>query len=114
VPSFGTAIRRGFGRRCPSCGQGNVFARWYRMRERCETCGYDFREAKGDNFAFMYLSMAALNGALFLAIYFFGPADWTRKRIMLGVAIVALNVLTIPFRKALSLGLDLWIDEHDR
>jgi uncharacterized protein (DUF983 family) len=84
------------------------------MRERCEACGFDYREKKGDNFAFMYLSMAALNGALFLGIYFFGPSDWTLKRITLGVAIVALNALTIPFRKALSLGLDLWIDEHDR
>lgn len=91
-----------------------MFRRWYRMRDRCEACGFGYHEAKGDNFAFMYLTMAALNGALFLAIYFFGPTDWTLKRITLGVAIVVLNVATIPYRKSLSLGLDLWIDEHDR
>ena len=62
----------------------------------------------------MYLTMAALNGALFLTVYYFGPSDWTVKRIVLALAIAAFNLLTIPFRKALSLGLDLWVDEHDR
>ena len=114
MTSFATAIRRGIGRRCPSCGAGAVFRGWYKLRERCDACGFVYREPKGDNFAFMYLSMAFLNGVLFLAIYFFGPSDWTVKRVTLAVAIVAFNVLTIPFRKAISLGIDLWVDEHDR
>lgn len=113
MASLATAMRRGLARRCPSCGEGELFTTWYRLRERCDRCGFVYHEAKGDNFAFMYFSMAALNGALFLLIYFFGPSDWTVKRITLVVAIVAVNVLTIPFRKALSLGLDLWVDEHD-
>ena len=113
MASLATAMRRGLARRCPSCGEGALFNAWYRLRERCDRCGFVYHEAKGDNFAFMYFSMAALNGALFLGIYFFGPSDWTVKRVTLVVAIVSVNVLTIPFRKALSLGLDLWIDEHD-
>jgi uncharacterized protein (DUF983 family) len=114
MTSLGTAVRRGFARRCPSCGRGSLYAGWYRLRKSCEACGFVYREEKGDNFAFMYLTMAALNGLLFLLIYFFGPADWTVKRIVLFASIAVLNLATIPFRKALSLGLDLWIDEHDR
>ena len=91
-----------------------MFRGWYRMLERCPRCAFEYREPKGDNFAFMYLSMAFLNGALFLGIYFFGPSDWTAKRITLVVGIAAFNVATIPFRKAVSLGLDRWVDEHDR
>jgi uncharacterized protein (DUF983 family) len=95
-------------------GEGALFLSWYRLRDGCDGCGYVYRESKGDNFAFMYLSMAALNGALFLGLYFFGPADWTVKRITLALAILGVNVLTIPFRKAISLGLDLWVDQNDR
>lgn len=111
--TIATAMRRGLARRCPSCGEGPVFRGWYRLREKCEACGFRYAEPKGDNFAFMYLSMGALNGFLFFVIYFFGPENWWEKRFSLAAFALAANVLSIPFRKAMSLGFDLWVDEHD-
>jgi uncharacterized protein (DUF983 family) len=33
--------------RCPTCGEGRVFRGWFRMAERCETCGLPFDRGPG-------------------------------------------------------------------
>src|SRR3712207_3593322 len=36
-----TGVRRGLGLRCPQCGEGRLFARFLKVRGRCEACGAD-------------------------------------------------------------------------
>lgn len=100
-----SALWNGLKRRCPRCGKGRLYQGWYSLRKSCPECGLDFREETGDNFAFMYLSMAFLNGALFLGFYFFGPSDWFWKRVCLGAALVLVNALLLPFRKGLAVAI---------
>ncbi len=40
-------LRRGLGKRCPLCGTGRLFTRWFRMKERCPGCGYLFEREEG-------------------------------------------------------------------
>jgi uncharacterized protein (DUF983 family) len=40
-------LARGAARRCPSCGQGKLFAGWFRMAGRCPGCGYRFEREEG-------------------------------------------------------------------
>lgn len=35
----GVILLRGMRRRCPRCGAGHLFTRWFRMREQCQGCG---------------------------------------------------------------------------
>jgi len=40
-------IGRGLLKRCAMCGGGDLYAGWFRMRERCPTCGYLFEREEG-------------------------------------------------------------------
>lgn len=38
---------RGATKRCPVCGSGGLFERWFRMKARCPRCGYRFEREEG-------------------------------------------------------------------
>jgi len=40
-------LGRGLLKRCPICGTGTLFTRWFRMKERCPGCGYRFEREEG-------------------------------------------------------------------
>jgi uncharacterized protein (DUF983 family) len=40
-------LARGLARRCPVCGQGRLFRRWFTMVERCPGCGLRFERIEG-------------------------------------------------------------------
>jgi len=40
-------LGRGLLKRCPICGTGRLFTRWFRMKERCPGCGYRFEREEG-------------------------------------------------------------------
>ncbi|MEM7337699.1 MAG: DUF983 domain-containing protein [Actinomycetota bacterium] len=46
-PPTGRMLRRGATRRCPVCGQGGLFHRWFVMTERCPRCGLVFERIEG-------------------------------------------------------------------
>ena len=43
VGGIGRALRR----RCPRCGGGGLFRRWFQMEETCPTCGLRFERTEG-------------------------------------------------------------------
>jgi uncharacterized protein (DUF983 family) len=47
---------RGIVKRCPRCGSGQVFHGWFRLKDRCPTCGFRFQREAG-----------AFTGALLMA-----------------------------------------------
>ena len=56
---------RALARRCPRCGQGRLFRRWFTLPERCPRCALPFEREEG-----AFLGSLALNygvtGALFI------------------------------------------------
>ncbi|HUR23723.1 MAG TPA: DUF983 domain-containing protein [Acidimicrobiales bacterium] len=40
-------VLRGAAKRCASCGQGRLFAGWFRMAPTCPGCGYRFEREEG-------------------------------------------------------------------
>ena len=40
-------LARGAVRRCPRCGGRRIVRRWFRLCERCPTCGYRFKREEG-------------------------------------------------------------------
>ncbi len=34
-------------KRCPLCGSGQLFTRWFRMKDRCPRCGYLYEREEG-------------------------------------------------------------------
>jgi uncharacterized protein (DUF983 family) len=70
-------LQRAWHKRCPQCGQGELFEGWARLRERCGVCGLVYRREPGSELGSVTLSTVvntALAGLLFLSIW--ALTDW--------------------------------------
>lgn len=99
--------RRALRLRCPRCGVGRIFQSvWsYREHERCGACGFAY-DPRGESLAFMYLSTAALTGAIGLVMVLTQPESplWGRVALVGGALLVYLG--TMPVRKALAVAVN--------
>lgn len=98
-PPFSQALRRGLRFRCPNCGEGRVFASFFKMRDECEVCGLSFQPESGYYAGAMYLDYA-LSAAVFLAVFI--PSLFLPELTQL--TYVEKNILWIAFGTALCLG----------
>jgi len=105
-PGIKTLISRGLRKRCPRCGEGEIFRRWHEVRPHCESCGLELQDREGDCWGFMYVSTAVLTGLFFIAMLLYRPPSLLVARFALFGAGLALIGLTLPYRKSLALGLD--------
>jgi uncharacterized protein (DUF983 family) len=104
---------RGLTRRCPRCGAGHLFSRWFKLVDRCPRCDYLFAREDGFflgafviNFAVTEISLGVVLAVL-IALEAGGGAP-------LGAIIVAAVVVTIlvplvfyPFSKTIWAAIDL-------
>ena len=112
-----TALRRGWRKRCPHCGEGPLFSGWSQL-ERCSICGLVFTRNPGDTWAFIIVGDRLPIGALIVLIYF----GVVRSHPVLGLTMVAvllvLLVWTTPNRWGASISLHylsrvFWPDPAD-
>jgi uncharacterized protein (DUF983 family) len=99
-------VRRGLGLRCPQCGEGRLFARFLKVRERCEACGQDNMIYPSDD-APPYLTLF-LVGHLILPFMFWldrawEPAVWVQLAIWLPL-ITIVTLATLPYMKGAVVG----------
>ena len=59
-------LGRGLLRRCARCGGGGLFQTWFRIRERCPTCGYRFAREEGFWLGAYVINLAVTEGLLVL------------------------------------------------
>ena len=106
VARVGRILGRALRLRCPRCGRSPLYARWFRMHERCAACGLRYEREQGYFVGAIYINYAvtaavAVGGVLVL--------DWTvgltlAQQLVLGVALGVLVPLVF-FRHARSLWL---------
>ncbi len=106
------ALRRGWRRRCPRCGEGPLFVRGIKTHDRCSTCGLVYQRDRGDTWLFMIITdrIPILFG---VALVYFGfqpegGAAVTAFFLALAVPILA----TIRERQGLALALDYLIGQR--
>jgi uncharacterized protein (DUF983 family) len=106
---FGRAIRL----RCPSCGAGDLFLSWFRMRPACSRCGLATERGEQGYVvgAYMFNMMAAelLWAGICLGVV---AASWPSPPWDLllyggGGLMLALPLLCYPFSKTIFLAFDL-------
>lgn len=68
---------RGATRRCPRCGSGHLFRRYFTLKDDCPRCGLHFEREEG-----YFVGALAVNIAIVMAIF--------------TVAFVTIMVLTVP------------------
>jgi uncharacterized protein (DUF983 family) len=49
-PPLSTMLARGVRKKCARCGGGHLFRSWFKMAERCPTCGYRFDRGTSSGF----------------------------------------------------------------
>jgi len=115
-------VLRGLVGRCPMCGGGGLFIRWFTLRERCPTCGLRFDRKPEEGF---FLGAYTLNLGLVLALlsldlFLYGLAEgdivpvapWT---LIAGAVVIAVVVplLGYPASKTTWSAIDLSMNPLD-
>lgn len=97
-------VSRGLRLRCPRCGEGAIFRRWWTYTEyqECPRCALVY-DQRGESLAFMYLSTAFITGLFFIVLVTMPPTNLNRYRLGLIPAALATYVLTLPLRKSLAI-----------
>ena len=98
---------RGMRLKCPRCGAGAIFRRWWTYTEykQCPSCALPY-DPHGESLAFMYLSTAFLTGVMFIVLLTIPPRNLSTYRIGLVAAALALYGVTMPFRKGIAIALN--------
>lgn len=107
-----TVLRRGLLRRCPLCGGGGLFRRWFEMAERCPTCHFRFERIEGHWLGSLgmntIVSFTALFGALLAGFVVTWPDPPTGPLIAVGVVTAVLvPLLFFPFSRTIWTAIDL-------
>lgn len=110
VPS--RLLGRGLLKRCPVCGQGHLFRRWFRMLERCPRCGLRFERIEGHWSGDLGINTIVSFGALFVTLivgFALTYPDVPGLALFLSAVGVAAIVplLFFPFSKTIWLAIDL-------
>jgi uncharacterized protein (DUF983 family) len=104
-----TLLSRGLKKKCPRCGEGDLYFGWNKFQESCPVCAFEFKKREGDCWAFLYITTAGLTGFLALIMILTHPPQIWQGQIAVGFAAVFLIVLTVPYRKGVALAVDYWL-----
>jgi uncharacterized protein (DUF983 family) len=100
------ALLRGLRRRCPGCGEGQLFRRGLKTFDRCSECNLLYQRDYGDTLMFMIITdrIPILFGIAFL---YFGihPTGWLTTAFFFGALSIPL-LATLRERQGLAIALD--------
>ncbi len=105
-------LRRAARLRCPRCGGGGLFARWFGMAPACPTCRLDFEREEGYWTGAMMVNLAVTEGVflvVFVGLVLATAPDvpWRTVLIVVVALNLALPLVFFPFSRTLWLAGDL-------
>lgn len=107
IPKLKTVLGRGWRRRCPHCGVGQIYKGWLTMHDRCSHCDFKYLADQGDLWAYLVvIDRAFFLFPLVVLIYFRLNNPATFWFYFSSAAVVFGLVYTLPHRNGLGLGLD--------
>ncbi len=107
-----TMFWRALRRRCPYCGQRDVFRSWGQMRDECPGCGHHFEREEGYWVGAMIVNLGVAQ-LLFMAWFVGGMAvtypdiPWTPLLVVSALLMVVLPIWAYPRSKTVW----VWLDE---
>lgn len=119
-PEWPTLMRRGFTKHCPRCGGGHLYRSWFRMEERCPTCGYLFEREPGFFVGAYFINFVIVEGFLFVMLM--GFIGWKDQHpdagmglaIVIGLFIGLVGpLLFYPFSRTIWSAVDLLMTPLD-
>lgn len=105
-PTIRQTLARGWRRRCPRCGEGELFRRWLQVNERCPHCNLVYQPDAGDTWFFLIITdrIPLLFG---IAVVYFGfsLASWAAPVGFFFVMAIPL-IATVRQRQGMAIALD--------
>lgn len=99
-------MARGFARRCPKCGRGNIFVGYLKVADTCPHCGLELHHQRADDGP-AWLTMIVVGHlmapALHVGFVHFRPDPWVLFGVF-AVACVGLSLFLLPRFKGLMIG----------
>ena len=106
LPALLTGLRRGIARKCPACGEGELFCGYLAVRAVCPVCGNDNEQYPSDDFAPYVTIFLVLH--LMVPILFAADRTWDMSvafEMTLAIPIFLLvTLLLLPFAKGAVIG----------
>jgi uncharacterized protein (DUF983 family) len=108
-------LSRGMAKRCPRCGERDVWDSFFELRERCPACGFGF--VREDGYWVGAMSIIIVFTEVVFGVVFVGgmlltwpDVPWTRLLIAGLVLNAVVPVVFYPWSKTTWLGLDLFFN----
>ena len=117
-PTIMVVLLRGLARRCPRCGQGKLFRRWFNFPKTCPRCGLPFEREEGAFLGSLSINYGVTGLAFFALLIGWMVASGGHVRwvplILSSVAVVILVPLIFyPFAKTIWAAIDFLIYRSD-
>lgn len=102
---------RGFRRRCPRCGAGDLFAGLFEIRDPCPRCGLVFEREEGYWLGAMIIAFAGIEGVFAVAfvatmLLTWPDVPWTALLVVGLVATAVLPFLVSPWTRTIWMAVD--------
>jgi uncharacterized protein (DUF983 family) len=112
--SWQQALWRGFGCKCPSCGEAKLFYKYLKVVDQCPVCGEDLHYQRADD-APPYLTILTVGHiivpGLFIVEKLYKPAIWVHMVTWLPLTLI-LSLALLPMFKGAVIGLQWALRMH--
>ena len=115
MPTRSTLLARGLLRRCPRCGERDVFESWLRSRKRCPRCGMHLDRGEHDFWIGAWMLNLVGVETVFALLLVVGvvalwpDVPWQAVTWIGVVGMVLLPVLLFPVSRTLWLAIDMTV-----
>lgn len=89
-------LLRGLARRCPVCGGGHLFRRWFTIVENCPRCGFRLERIEGHWIGALGMNTVVSFGAVLLGIVAVFALTYADDSAAPGVAAVVAIAVIVP------------------
>jgi uncharacterized protein (DUF983 family) len=105
-------LSRAIRMRCPSCGQAQAFASWFRMLDRCPVCHFWFERGEGYFIGATCVNMVAaivIPAIVYVVVLLatWPNPPWLAASLLAVALAVLIPVAFYPFARVIWLALDL-------
>lgn len=109
IPGLKTLLARGVQRKCPQCGEGPLFSRWFKLRENCLVCGLKYLENQGDLWGLLLFADRVLFMVPLIVVFLIPQNPNVIWPYFFGGALAIALIGTFPHRMGISVAIEYLI-----